>query len=185
MTRAERVRLKRIVNGGGIAWLLLMGWLMLATLPENAIQNMESSQVQARMDACAGTFAERYACKEKIIIEGGRETFYLTALRFLLVVVPPLAGSIWLSSRLNREPFEEDAPAPLNDGNWKARAQMHTQQQSPVEAAHALHLTDDQLPHVPPVHQTIDDIAPLPDWKAQASRNVHHHPRDDEKNARD
>lgn len=173
MTRAERRRLKWLVNGGGLLWLLLMGWLMIATLPEGAIQNHGSSQVRDRMDNCAGSFSERFECKERIIVASGRETFYITALRFLLVIVPPLAASGWLSGFLRRQPLI-DPPHHVDDGDWKARAQLHTEIQTPAAAAHALHISDSDLPHRN--HPGIDDIAPLEDWKARAARKTRIHP---------
>lgn len=169
MTRAERARLKWAVNGGGLVWLLLMGWLMIATLPEDAIQNHGTSQIKDRMDNCAGTFSERFECKERIIVASGRETFYITALRFLLVIVPPLVASGWLSNFLRRQPLTE-APRSMDDGDWKARAQMHTEVPLP-EVAHALHMSDGDLPPLAD-HPGIADIAPLEDWKARATKNT-------------
>lgn len=179
MTRAERTRLKWAVNGGGALWLVLVGWLMLATLPDSAVQNHGSSMVKDRMENCAGTFSERFDCKQQIIIASGRETFYVTALRFLLVIVPPLAASGWLSSYLRRQPLSDERPR-VEDGDWKTRAQLHTQLQTPEQAAQALHLRDDDLPH--PDYQAphaLEDIAPLDDWKARAHRNTRGFKRED------
>jgi|AGTN01.2.fsa_nt_gi hypothetical protein len=179
MTRAERTRLKWAVNGGGALWLVLTGWLMIATLPEGTVQNHGSSMVKDRMDNCAGTFSERFDCKQKIIIASGRETFYVTALRFLLVIVPPLVASGWLSSTLRKRPVVDERPR-IDDGDWKARAQLHTQVQTPEQAARALHLHAEDLPHPDqPAHHAIDDIAPLDDWKARAHRNTRGLKRED------
>lgn len=172
MTRAERTRLKWAVNGGGALWLVLVGWLMVATLPESAVQNHGSSMVKDRMESCAGSFSERFDCKQKIIIASGRETFYVTALRFLLVIVPPLIASGWLSSYLRKKPLIDERPR-VDDGDWKVRAQLHTESQSPEQAARALHLYTADLPHSDqPAHHAIEDIAPLDDWKARAHRNT-------------
>lgn len=174
MTRAERTRLKWAVSGGSGLWLLLVGWLMLATLPQGAVENHGSDQTKDRMSLCAGSFRERYECKEQIIIESGRETFYVLALRFLLVIVPPLAGTLWLSSYLARQPLVSEEHHAASSGDWKSRAQMHTETQSPAEAAQELHMSPDDLPHhvVSPGHHRIDDIAPVQDWKSRAQANI-------------
>ncbi|MCR6629479.1 MAG: hypothetical protein NVV74_05135 [Magnetospirillum sp.] len=183
MTRAERTRLKWMVSGGGAAWMLLVGWLMVATLPQGAVEHHGSSQIKDRMSECSGTFRDRYDCKEQIIIESGRETFYTLSLRFLLVIVPPLVGTFWLSSYLNRHPMlldDEERRASSSSDDWKARAQRHTEFQSPAEAAEDLHLSPDELPSHPPGrgHHPIDDIAPVDDWKSRAQANIRSHKRD-------
>jgi hypothetical protein len=176
MTRAERTRLKWMVSGGSAAWLLLIGLLMIATLPDGAVENHASDQVKGRMSECTGSFQDRYQCKEQIIIESGRETFYTLGGRFLLVILPPLFATFWLSSHLNRHPvLYEEEHHHVDDGDWKARAQMHTQVQSPQQAAQDLNLdAEDFLPrhHAGKGHHLIDDIAPVDDWKSRAQANI-------------
>lgn len=182
MTRAERKRLKFMVTGGGILWILLVGWLMWATLPDDAVATHSSDTLKDKMSLCSGTFRDRYDCKEQLIIESGREAFYILSLRFLLVIVPPLVGTFWLSSYLARHPI------PLNEeehhslgGDWKARAQKHTEMQSPTQAAQELHLSPEELPAHPlhSHHHRIDDIAPVDDWKAKAQSNIRGQKRGD------
>ncbi|HLO79152.1 MAG TPA: hypothetical protein VK196_22060 [Magnetospirillum sp.] len=179
MTRAERTRLKQAISGGSILWMVLMGWLMWATLPDNAVETHASDQLKDRMSLCSGTFRDRYDCKEQLIIESGREAFYILSLRFLLVIVPPLAGTLWLSSYLARHPLAViDEPHHASSGNddWKARAQLHTEKQSPTEAAEDLHLSTDELPvHPLRSHPRIADIAPVEDWKTRAQANIRKH----------
>jgi hypothetical protein len=180
MTRAKRTRLKWVVSGGSAAWLLVIGWLMMATLPEGAVENHASDQVKGRMSECTGAFRDRYQCKEQIIIESGRETFYTLGGRFLLVILPPLFATFWLSSYLGRHPvLYEEEHHHVNDGDWKSRAQMHTQMQSPEEAAQELHLDTGELRprHHPAAtagkgRHLIDDIAPVDDWKSRAQANI-------------
>ena len=176
MTRAERSRLKMGVTVGGVLWMLLMGMAMWMTLPEGAVETHGSDQMKDRMSLCSGTFRDRYDCKEQIIIESGREAFYTLSLRFLLVIVPPLAATLWLSSYLSRHPvplIEEPEHHAASSDDWKARAQMHTQMQSPVEAAQDLHMAPDDLPsHPVHSHPRLDDIAPVDDWKSRAQANT-------------
>lgn len=176
MTRAERNRLKTMVTVGGILWMALVGWLMWATLPQGAVETHGSDQMKDRMSLCSGSFRDRYDCKEQIIIESGRDAFYALSLRFLLVIVPPMAATFWLSSYLARHPvsmLDEPQRSSSSGTDWKARAQMHTERQSPAEAAQALHLDPDELPSAPVRgHTRLDDIAPVADWKSRAQANV-------------
>lgn len=177
MTRAERNRLKTITTVGSVVWMLLVGLLMWATLPENAVETHGSDLMKDRMSLCSGSFRDRYDCKEQIIIESGREAFYTLSLRFLLVVVPPLAATLWLSSYLARHPVPlmEEEHHVTSSGDWKLRAQMHTQMQSPEQAAEDLHLEPDELPsHALHAHPRLDDIAPVDDWKSRAQANIRH-----------
>lgn len=181
MTRAERNRLKWTVSGGGVLWMLLVGWLMWATLPEDAVATHSSDTLKDRMSLCSGTFRDRYDCKEQLIIESGRDAFYTLSLRFLLVILPPMAATLWLSSYLARHPIplgEEEHHTTSND-DWKARAVKHTETQSPLEAAEELHLSGDELPaHPLRSHHPIDDIAPVEDWKKRAQANIRSPKRD-------
>ncbi|MGE5475295.1 MAG: hypothetical protein ACM3Q1_01460 [Bacteroidales bacterium] len=183
MTRAERNRLKWMVSGGGVLWMLLVGWLMWVTLPDGAVTTHSSDEMKERMALCSGNFRDRYDCKEQLIIESGREAFYILSLRFLLVIVPPMVGTFWLSSHLARNPVpvlgEEEHLHTTSNGDWKVRAQKHTEMQSPEEAAEELHLSPDELPSHPlRGHHRIDDIAPVDDWKARAQANVRGHKTD-------
>lgn len=161
MTRAERTALIWSATGASLLWIVLSGWLMVATLPENAVENHGSSTIKDRMSDCTGNFRDRYECKEQIIIKGGRETFAIVLGRFLLVLVPPILASVWLSSYLRRHPAPLVEIRRVEDGDWKARAQMHTENQNP----------DEPLPpsHAGQGHHLMDSIAPMEDWKARAN----------------
>lgn len=178
MTRAERKRLKWAVTGGGLLWMALVGWLMWVTLPDGAVATHASDALKDRMSLCSGSFQDRFDCKEQIIIESGRDAFYLLSLRFLLVIVPPLIGTFWLSTYLARHPVpviaEPQHGNRKSSDDWKARAQKHTERQSPAEAAHALHLNPDDLPSRAGhgSHHLLDDIAPMESWKERAQANL-------------
>lgn len=173
MTRAERTRLKWAVTASSVLWMVFMGWLMVATLPQSAVENHSSAIVKDRMSDCSGSFRDRYDCKEQIIIESGRETFFILTGRFLLVIIPPLLATGWLSSYLRKHPAHLESHHHVETGDWKARAQMHTELQTPEQAAEDLHLSESDLPHFPhKSHHLIDDIAPVDDWKARARINT-------------
>jgi len=171
MTRAGRTRLKWAVSGGGVLWMLLMGWLMVATLPHGAVENHGTSTVKDRMDSCYGSFQERFDCKQRIIVQSGQESFFILSTRFLLVILPPLLATGWLSSYLRRNSVEPEHRH-VETGDWKARAQMHTETQTPEEAAQALHMSADELPPHHHHHLHVTDIAPVEDWKAKANKRI-------------
>ncbi|MBC7907174.1 MAG: hypothetical protein H7Y60_10565 [Rhodospirillaceae bacterium] len=176
MTRAQRSRLKWAVTASSLLWMVLVGWLMVTTLPQSAVENHGSAVIKDRMSDCTGSYRDRYDCKEQIIIESGRDTFFILGGRFLLVVLPPLLMTGWLSSYLRKHPVQLASHHHVDAGDWKARAQMHTETQSPEQAAEELHLSENDLPHLSHKgHHLIDDIAPVDDWKARAHVNTHGH----------
>ncbi|MGE4279693.1 MAG: hypothetical protein AB7G62_08915 [Magnetospirillum sp.] len=171
MTQGERNVLVWGVRIGSIAWMAVLGFLLFVTFGIEPA-NHGSSEVKDRMAAeCMGTFKDRYDCKEAIIVKSGQETFIGMAWRFLLVMVPPMAMTFWLPSYLRRNPVHNPAHHHEAASDWKSRAQFHTQVQAPEEAAHDLHV--DGLPPIHhPAHHSIDDIAPVPDWKAKAQNQI-------------
>ncbi|OJX68242.1 hypothetical protein [Magnetospirillum sp. 64-120] len=171
MTKGERTGLVWSVRIGSIAWMAVLGFLLFVTYGVEPA-NHGSNEVKDRMAAeCIGTFKDRYGCKEAIIVKSGQETFVAMAWRFLLVIVPPMVVNFWLPSYLRRNPVHAAEHHHEAAADWKSRAQFHTQKQSPEEAAQDLHV--DGLPSVHhPAHHTIDDIAPVPDWKAKAQSQI-------------
>jgi hypothetical protein len=163
MTKAARTRLKAMVTILCLAWLAGAGVLMWATLPE--VEHHGSSAVKDRMaNECQGTFSERYKCKEAIIVESGREGFWMVSARFLLVIVPPMVFSVLLSGYLRRNPVQI-AERHVADDSWKTRAQQHITRQADHQ----------DMPPIGPLdgkHHPIDDIAPLDDWKTRAQQHT-------------
>jgi hypothetical protein len=94
--------------------------------------------------------------------------------RFLAVVVPPLLLSAWLSSYLKRNPIRLQARHADEGGDWKSRAQMHTKVHSPQPGHAAGFERDDELPTKP---YSLDDIAPVDDWKARAQNKTRQPPK--------
>lgn len=172
MTKGERTRLVWMVSFASMAWMALAGFLLFILLGVAPV-NHASPEVKDRMAAeCFGTFKDRYDCKEAIIVQSGRDTFWAMTWRFFMVIVPPIVASFWLSSHLRRNPVQALEPRHVDSNDdWKSRAKFHTQQQSPQEAAHDLHV-DDLPPLHHPGHHPIDDIAPVDDWKSRAQSQI-------------
>ncbi|EPY00343.1 hypothetical protein [Magnetospirillum fulvum] len=75
------------VCGVWICWAL---WSQFLTIPTGEVENHSSLSVKERMNDCAGTFQQRYDCKNSIVIETDRTTFINMVGRIIIVVLPPL-----------------------------------------------------------------------------------------------
>jgi len=86
------------VCGLWMAWAL---WSQFLSIPTGEVENHSSLSVKERMSDCAGTFQQRYDCKNNIVIETDRTTFLNMVGRIIIVVLPPLLliGALNLSSR--------------------------------------------------------------------------------------
>jgi len=193
MTTAQRLKLQKLGNAACLLWIVLVGWLMWATLPSATLENHDSTNLRDRMASeCSGSYKDRYRCKEDLIIESGQEAFWVLSLRFLLVIVPPLIGSLKLSSYLRRHELDDlhrrnmhnahQTQAPHHhDANWKARAHLHATEQSPEEAAQDLHLAEREWERSHHPHNA--DFRPRTeqsDWKSRAQHHVHQSKTDNE-----
>lgn len=172
MTKRDRKRLKLSVTTASLIWMAAIGWAMFGQLNSDDMGNHNSSAIRDRMAECQGTFRERYDCKESIIVKSGQQTFNDMFLRFMLVIVPPLAANIWMGLYLRRHPvpLDVDFATTLHqhtDANWKARAQQHTHES----------MADDEEASAPPLRPApgqhlLDVIAPAEDWKAKAQNHI-------------
>jgi hypothetical protein len=177
MTKEKRSFLVWSVTAACMAWMALVGWLMFALLPPGAVEHHGSTAVKDRMATqCQGSFRDRYECKEAIIVETGRDTFFNLAGRFLAVILPPLLLSAWLSSYLRRNPVRLNHHRLEEGGDWKSRAQAHTK---PAAAHHPASEPafggDGHEPDSSPRPFTLDEIAPVDDWKTRAQNKTRHH----------
>ncbi|HSV28517.1 MAG TPA: hypothetical protein VLL76_03135 [Candidatus Omnitrophota bacterium] len=124
MTRAGRRRAKLLLSTACLAWMAAAGWFLFTDLPYDAVQHHKSDAVKEKMRECEGSFQQRYDCKEAIVIETGRKTFWNMTERMLMVFVPAmLLGAVggWVIRRI-----PDDRPAaPPPDPDWKSRAQQH------------------------------------------------------------
>lgn len=175
MEQSARTRLKWLVSGGSFLWIALAGWLAWSTLPQGAVEHHGSSSVKDRMATeCTGSYRDRYECKEAIIIESGRDSFFSLGGRFLLVILPPLIATGWASSYLARNPVQLPEQHGHGSTDWKIKARAHTHS-SP------LHDEEDNAGHSA-VHASMDSPPPssIPDWKRKAQQKMHppgHPPR--------
>ena len=139
MERHRRARIKHRLIVASIVWMAVAGVVLFLILPPGPVQTMNSPEVQDRMrDECAGSFEQRYQCKENIIVQAGRETFANLALRLGLVLAAPLLAAGFFHTRCRPDPIhhlplpgDDDAtpasppPASDADDDWKRRAQRH------------------------------------------------------------
>lgn len=171
MTKGERTRLVWGIGATSLLWMVLGGFFLFVMFGVEPV-NHSSPEVKDRMAAeCFGSFKDRFDCKEAIIVQSGRDTFWAMSWRFLLVIVPPTLSSFWLSSHLRRHPIQQEHHHVDNGEDWKSRAQFHTQQQSPEQAGQDLRV-DGVSPLHPASPHPIQSIAPVPDWKSRAQSQI-------------
>lgn len=100
---------KWMVTGVSLIWMAWAGWDQFGNLSGDDIENHSSTAVQERMRDCAGTFKQRYECKENIVIQSGRSTFSALTGRMAIVVVPPILLAATLHM-MNRRRSDDDGP---------------------------------------------------------------------------
>lgn len=169
MTKAKRNFLVWSVTVSCIAWMAVVGWTLFVLMPAS-VEHHSSAAVKDKMATqCQGSFRDRYECKEAIIVESGRDTFWTLAGRFLAVVVPPMLLSGWLSSYLKRNPIRVQHRYADEGSDWKSRAQMHTKAHTPQQAApHDIY----EEAQAEGRSVSLDDIAPVDDWKTRAQNKI-------------
>lgn len=152
MDRRTRAKAKRFLVGISLVWLALGTWFAFFKLPPDEVQTINSQDVKDRMrDECSGSFQQRYACKESIILQVGQDAFANMALRLVLVVSVPLLAAVTYSTLCRPDPVHrladveevawkppphlaprpprpdwttgEQPPSPPPDDDWKRRAQ--------------------------------------------------------------
>lgn len=126
MTPGTRRTAKMILAVLSLLWLAGSGWLQFSSLAETETKTFASTEVKERMKECDGSFQQRYECKEAIVIETHRTTFWNLTGRVAVVGLPPIlawiAFGLLFPKRLvipHRQTVAEDPDA------WKKRAQEH------------------------------------------------------------
>lgn len=82
----------------------------------------KSPEVEARMQACGGTYKQRYECKEQAILAKHRKSFMLWMEKVVVIIAPPLLLA-YLIRRAGRQMAteEEDPYAPRPQRPLKKR----------------------------------------------------------------
>lgn len=90
-----------MVTTVSLVWMAWAGWNQLVDLPEGTVENHSSDVVKERLRDCSGTFKQRYECKNQVVIDTDRSSFFNMLGRISIVVVPPmiLAAGVHLLRR--------------------------------------------------------------------------------------
>lgn len=124
MTKAGRRRAKLLLTAACFGWIAVSSYVLFSDLPDDVVRHHKSDVVKEKLRDCEGSFRERYDCKEAIVIETSRKTFWNLTERVLFVTIPAvfagLAGA-WIIRRIP----EDKPPRPVEDLDWKIRAQRH------------------------------------------------------------
>ena len=90
-----------MVTTVSLAWMAWAGWNQLVELPEGTVENHSSDTVKERLRDCSGTFKQRYECKNQVVIDTDRSSFFHMLGRIGIVVVPPmiLAAGVHMARR--------------------------------------------------------------------------------------
>jgi hypothetical protein len=122
---------RRVALAVGAVWMAWAVWDQFLTLPADEIANHSSAVVQDRMQDCSGTFRQRYECKNLIIVESDRSTFFQMVGRIAIVVVPPLLlwGALTLADR-RRGPAEYDFSGEPETGRAQPIRRQHRRRSS-------------------------------------------------------
>jgi hypothetical protein len=116
-----------------LKWIALIAsaiWMSVTTYQEfldvDPTQfGFRSSEVEAQMKGCGGSFQQRYDCKEEIIIAKGYESFLVWVEKSTFVLGPPLMLALVLGwSSRDKAPNPErsfDAKRPLSVAKRRVR----------------------------------------------------------------
>ncbi|MBI3446101.1 MAG: hypothetical protein HY055_12260 [Magnetospirillum sp.] len=98
-----------MVTTVSLAWMAWAGWSQFANLPEGTVENHSSETVKERLRDCSGTYKQRYECKNAVVIDTDRNSFFNMLGRIAIVVVPPmlLAAGVHMMRRRS----EDDSPS--------------------------------------------------------------------------
>lgn len=112
-----------------LIWMSWATWNQFANLPDGEIENHSSASVQDRMRDCSGTFKQRYECKDAIVIETGRTTFFNMVGRIAIIVGPPLVLAAGMHLLLRRRGDDDPSDDLLHEHHHRHR-RRHTSRHS-------------------------------------------------------
>lgn len=110
-----------------VAWMAAATWSQFADLPEGTVENHSSEATKERMRDCSGTFKQRYECKNAIVIETDRNSFFNVLSRILVIVVPPvlLVGGLHLWRKRTEDDRPDDDLLHQDHGRRRHRRTSH------------------------------------------------------------
>jgi hypothetical protein len=100
-TMTTRMLLKWIATFASILWIAATIYQGFFAVDPTQF-GFRSTEVEARMKSCGGSFQQRYDCKEEIIIAKGYDSFLLWVEKATLVLAPPLILGLFFN-RTGRE----------------------------------------------------------------------------------
>lgn len=78
------------------AWIAVVGTTLMAEMNVSHLENHRSPAVVTRMKECEGTFSQRFACTDTILLQGERNGASEVFLRLLAtILLPAVAWSMW------------------------------------------------------------------------------------------
>lgn len=78
------------------AWIAVVGTTLLAEINAENIGNHRSPAMMERMKECEGSFAQRFACTDDVLLRGERGGATEVFLRLLAtLMLPSVAWSMW------------------------------------------------------------------------------------------
>lgn len=110
MDKVTRNIIKGATVAGCLAWLGFVGWQQFGEMPKREVLTHSSQTVKDMMSDCKGTFKERYACKDAIIVQTGQDSFWNVLWRLLIVIVPPIAVTVAFTKYMPPPPLPRFPP---------------------------------------------------------------------------
>jgi hypothetical protein len=119
-----RTWLKVLAVTVSIIWLSMSTYMQFLDVDPNEY-SFHSPEIEQKMKACTGSFAQRYRCKEDLIIDKGHEGFIVWMGKVALVLAPPIILWSGLGMAIRRrsgdEPdtFAPPPPTSINRRRWR------------------------------------------------------------------
>ena len=110
-----------------LVWMAAATWSQFADLPEGTVENHSSEATKERMRDCSGTFKQRYECKNAIVIETDRNSFFNVLGRIAIIALPPLllVGGLHIWRKRSEDDRPDDDLLTENHGRRHRRRTSH------------------------------------------------------------